>query len=238
MLQVRVAKTVAGMEAPSLRDYYEHSVYTSPIFAGRAGKSHSCRVFSCSSRFEIIRKTLIDVFAGHCARSMARIWAEDVMFLLCSFLLDRVLRRNVEQITNTQNGPKAFDACPVVNSCCEASPVDQAAHVPHLPPPPRGSRVVGLNVEADPAGTANLPFAVPELGENSELPRAELLLSTTPLVRAAWERLLALPAKERPRLVVGPSLLPDRSAATLALTDDAGHESHHGETLGEAGLTA
>ena len=71
---------------------------------------------------------------------------------------------------------KTFDARPVLNPCCEASPVDQAAHFPHLPPPPRGSRVVSPDVEpdveVDPAGTANLPFAVPEPGENTELPRA------------------------------------------------------------------
>lgn len=70
------------------------------------------------------------------------------------------------------------------------------------------------------------------------LPRTELLLSTTPLERAAWERLLALPPKDRPRLVVGPSLLPERSAAPLGLADDARHEGHHGEAIGEAGLAS
>ncbi len=50
--------------------------------------------------------------------------------------------------------------------------MDQAAHFPHLPPPPRGSRLVSPDVEADPAGTANSPFAVPEPGEKTELRRA------------------------------------------------------------------
>ncbi len=48
--------------------------------------------------------------------------------------------------------------------------MDQAAHFPHLPP--RGSRVTGPGIEANPAGTANLPFAVPEPGEKTELRRA------------------------------------------------------------------
>ncbi len=50
--------------------------------------------------------------------------------------------------------------------------MDQAAHFPHLPPPPRGSRVTGPSIEANPAGTANFPFAVPEPGEKTELRRA------------------------------------------------------------------
>ena len=65
---------------------------------------------------------------------------------------------------------KTFHARPVLSSCCEAFPVDQAAHFPHRPP--RGSRVADLGVEVSTAGTANLPFAVPEPGEETELPRA------------------------------------------------------------------
>ena len=61
--------------------------------------------------------------------------------------------------------------------------MDQAAHFPHMPPPPRGSRVAGLNVESSPAGTANLPFAVPEPGEKTELPRAALINSLRETVR-------------------------------------------------------
>ncbi len=61
--------------------------------------------------------------------------------------------------------------------------MDQAAHSPHLPPPPRGSRVAGLYVEAGPAGTANIPFAVPEPGEKTELPRAALIGSLRETIR-------------------------------------------------------
>ena len=61
--------------------------------------------------------------------------------------------------------------------------MDQAAHFPHMPPPPRGSRVAGLGVESSPAGTANLPFAVPEPGEKTELPRAALIGSLRETIR-------------------------------------------------------
>ncbi len=61
--------------------------------------------------------------------------------------------------------------------------MDQAAHFPHMPPPPRGSRVAGLGVESSPAGTANLPFAVPEPGEKTELPRAVLIGSLRETIR-------------------------------------------------------
>ena len=73
--------------------------------------------------------------------------------------------------------------------------MDQAAHFPHLPPPPRGSRVVSPDVEVDPAGTANLPFAVPEPGEKTVLPRAALIGSLRETIRKI-ER--AAPLARRP----------------------------------------
>jgi hypothetical protein len=74
--------------------------------------------------------------------------------------------------------------------------------------------------------------------EAPTLAREELLLSTKPLDRAEWESLLARPAAERPRLIVGPSLLPARDAAPLGLAEDPRHESHHGDAVADAHVTA
>ena len=84
--------------------------------------------------------------------------------------------------------------------------MDQATHSPHLPPPPRGSRVAGPGVEADLeaslAGTANLPFAVPEPGEKTKLPRAELIGSLRETIRKI-ER--AAPLARRPSSAIAKS---------------------------------
>ena len=179
-----------------LHDDSERRVYTSPIVAGRAGKTHCCHDYPSGLSFFLSPQA--DVFSGNCASAMtpslcrssspsSRVLPEKwepvfrkearrnkelgsgrdsfkngqtlaltILFLMCSFFIDADHVKNVEQKKNAECGALCFS--PFVARRLTWN----RRLTPPFPCCPRVGLVWPALIPPGPAGTADLPSAVPE----------------------------------------------------------------------------